>query len=245
MKKAITWAAFILLYIPLLVLVIDSFKDPAQGELWTLSWYARVLTNGKILSALEVSAGVGFFSTLISTVVGTAGALALQRSSFRGKSWLEGFSYVPLVMPEIVLGLSLLIWFALLRLTLGAVSLVLAHITFSLSYVIITVRARLEGFDRSLEEAAFDLGARPAQVFWRVTFPLIWPAVLSGALMAFTLSFDDFLVSFFTTGPGYDTLPLQIYAMIKFGVSREIHALSTLMLGVTFVAVWFGGRSKT
>jgi spermidine/putrescine transport system permease protein len=136
-----------------------------------------------------------------------------------------------------VLGLSLLIWFVLLRITLGSFSIILAHITFSVSYVIITVKARLDGFDYSLEEAAQDLGASPWQTFWRVTFPLIWPGVLSGALMAFTLSFDDFLITFFTAGVGSDTLPLKIYAMIKFGVSPEINALSTLMLGATLVMI--------
>jgi spermidine/putrescine transport system permease protein len=149
-------------------------------------------------------------------------------------------------MPEIVLGLSLLIWFVLLKLTLGVLSIVLAHITFSVSYVMITVKARLHGFDEMLEEAARDLGATPWKTFWKVTFPLIWPGILSGALMAFTLSFDDFLITFFTAGVGSDTLPLKIYSMIKFGVSPEINALSTIMLGVTLLMVLllFNPRNK-
>jgi spermidine/putrescine transport system permease protein len=140
-------------------------------------------------------------------------------------------------MPEIVMGLSLLIWFVFLHITLGVVSIVLAHVTFSLSYVILTVRARLEGFDQTLEEAAKDLGASPWKTFAHITFPLIFPGILSGALLAFTLSFDDFLVAFFTAGPGSDTLPLRIYAMIKYGVTPEINALSTLMLLGTLVLV--------
>jgi spermidine/putrescine transport system permease protein len=142
-------------------------------------------------------------------------------------------------MPEIVMGISLLIWFVMLRLTLGTVSIVLAHITFSTSYVVITVKARLDGFDEALIEAAHDLGANSWQTFWRITLPIIWPGILSGALMAFTLSFDDFLITFFTAGVGSDTLPLKIYSMIKFGVTPEINALSTVMLGVTLVLVSF------
>jgi spermidine/putrescine transport system permease protein len=145
--------------------------------------------------------------------------------------------YVPLVMPEIVMGLSLLIWFVRLGIPLGQFCIILGHITFSLSYVLITVRARLEDFDPSVEEAARDLGATPWQTFWRVTLPLISPAILSGALIAFTLSFDDFLVTFFTAGVGSDTLPVRIYSMIKFGMSPEIHALSSLVLGATLVLV--------
>ena len=129
--------------------------------------------------------------------------------------------------------------------TLGKFSILLAHITFSISYVVITVKARLAGFDRQLEEAAFDLGASPWQTFWRVTFPLLWPGILSGALMAFTLSFDDFMITFYTAGVGADTLPLKIYSMVKFGISPEISAISTLMLAMTlFVVVSFSGFRK-
>ena len=149
-------------------------------------------------------------------------------------------------MPEIVLGLSLLIWFVLLRFTLGTFSIILAHTTFSISYVIITVKARLHGFDQSLEEAAKDLGATPWKTFWKVTFPLIWPGILSGALIAFTLSFDDFLITYFTAGVGSDTLPLKVYAMIKFGVTPEINALSTIMLAATlFLVVVFFKPAKS
>jgi spermidine/putrescine transport system permease protein len=239
--KAITLAAFFLLYVPLVVLVIYSFLGPADPETgertWTLHWYGKVLSNKAVLDSLNTSLWVGVWTMLGSTLLGTSAALALVRIRFPGRRIFNALIHLPLIMPEIVMGLSLLIWFVLLRLTLGSFSIILAHITFSISYVIITVKARLSDFDDALEEAASDLGASPLQVFRRITLPLIWPGILSGALMAFTLSFDDFLITFFTAGVGSDTLPLKIYAMIKFGVSPEINALSTIMLGATFILI--------
>jgi spermidine/putrescine transport system permease protein len=239
--RLVTAAAFLTLYVPLAVLVFYSLRAPAAGpgspSEWSWIWYAKALSNRQVLDALSVSFWVGVWSTLGSTVLGTAAALALVRTRFPGRKVFDALTHVPLIMPEIVLGLALLVWFVVLRITLGTFSIVLAHITFSVSYVIITVKARLQGFDESLEEAARDLGAGPWRTFWKVTLPLIFPGVLSGALMAFTLSFDDFLITFFTAGVGSDTLPLKIYAMIKFGVSPEINALSTLMIGATIVLV--------
>ena len=240
--KLIAVLGFAILYIPLVSLVVYSFLDvpqvPGGPREWTLHWYQRLLQNHVILEAFQQSLMVGLWTTFFSTVIGTSAALALTRSRFPGRRIFDGFTYVPLIMPEIVLGLSLLIWFVFLKIALGTFSIVLAHVTFSMSYVMITVKARLEGFDDSLEEAAQDLGATPWKTFWKVTFPLISPGVLSGALMAFTLSFDDFLITFFTAGAGSDTLPLKIYSMIKFGVTPEINALSTLMLVVTFLLVF-------
>ena len=240
-SKIVSGFAFFLLYTPLISLVTYSFLGPSNGPgsplQWTLFWYTKVLANAQVLDAFKVSVWVGVWSTLVSTLLGTSAALAIERHRFPGRKLFDALIHLPLIMPEIVLGLSLLIWFVLLGITLGTISIILAHITFSVSYVIITVKARLEGFDYSLEEAAMDLGATRMQTFWKVTFPLIWPGVLSGALMAFTLSFDDFLITFFTAGAGSDTLPLKIYAMIKFGVSPEINALSTLMLAITLVLV--------
>jgi spermidine/putrescine transport system permease protein len=221
-SKVISGFAFFLLYAPLISLVTYSFLGPSNGPgsplQWTMFWYSKVLANQQVLEAFKVSVWVGIWSTLISTLLGTSAALAIERYRFPGRKIFDGLIHLPLIMPEIVLGLSLLIWFVLLGITLGTFSIILAHITFSVSYVIITVKARLDGFDYSLEEAAMDLGA-------------------TGALMAFTLSFDDFLITFFTAGAGSDTLPLKIYAMIKFGVSPEINALSTLMLAITLVLV--------
>lgn len=239
--RIVTVFAFLTLYVPLFTLVAYSFLAPVNGPGtplgWTLDWYRKVLSNRLVLDAFNMSVWVGVWATLGATVLGTMAALALERFRFPGRRTFDAVIHFPLIMPEIVLGLSLLIWFVLLRITLGSFSIILAHVTFSISYVIITVKARLHGFDYALEEAARDLGATPWKIFWRVTFPLIWPGILSGALMAFTLSFDDFLITFFTAGVGSDTLPLKIYAMIKFGVTPEINALSTLMLGATLLMV--------
>lgn len=233
--KGISSVGFVLLYLPLVVVVMDSFWFAPEG--WSLHWFTRVLSNPTILDALWRSTWIGALSALISTVLGTLAALALVRYRFPGRKLLDLVAYLPLMIPEIVLGLSLLVWFVFLKFTLGTLSILLAHVTFSVSYVVITVKARLFGFDHALEEAAFDLGATPWQTFWRVTFPLLWPGILSGALMAFTLSFDDFLITFYTAGVGSDTLPLKIYSMVKFGISPEISAVSTLMLAVTFAFV--------
>jgi spermidine/putrescine transport system permease protein len=239
--RLVTVFAFLLLYVPLVSMVVYSFLGPSAGpgspNEWTLEWYRRIANNTQVLDAFKMSLWVGIWATLLSTVLGTSAALAVERYRFPGRKIFDAVTHVPLIMPEIVLGLSMLIWFVLLRITLGSISIILAHITFSVSYVIITVKARLDGFDYALEEAAQDLGATPWQTFVRVTFPLIWPGVLSGALMAFTLSFDDFLITFFTAGVGSDTLPLKIYSMIKFGVSPEINALSSLMLGATLLLI--------
>lgn len=234
---------FLILYIPLVALIVYSFLSlpggPGGEREWTLEWYRKLAGNQMVLDALRMSLYVGIWSTIGSTVLGTAAALALTRTRFPGRKIFDALTYVPLIMPEIVLGLALLIWFVMIRMTLGTFSIILAHITFSLSYVIITVKSRLHGFDDSMEEAARDLGASPWKTFWKVTFPLISPGVLSGALMAFTLSFDDFLITFFTAGVGSDTLPLKIYSMIKFGVTPEINALSTLLLVITLLFVVF------
>ncbi len=237
--KTISTFAFAIIYIPLLLLVIYSFirKDLDGNFSLTLDWYVKAFEDSNLQAAVGRSLWIGLWSTLVTTVLGTAAALALHRYEFPGKKILDALSLIPLVMPEIVMGLSFLIWFVILRISLGVFSMILAHITFTISYVIITVRTRLHDFDESLEEAARDLGATPWQTFWKVTFPLIFPGVLSGALMAFTLSFDDFLVSFFTSGVGSDTLPIKLYSMIKFGMSPAIHALSTVILGVTLLLV--------
>ncbi len=241
-------AGFFLLYAPLVVLIWGSFLPTSWWSVsgssagLTLDWYRKLFSDSAILEAFQVSLVVGFWSTLGSTVLGTSAALVLSWGNFPGKKAFSAFTYLPLLMPEIVLGLSLLIWFVLLNLTLGLVSMILAHITFSTSYVLMTVKARLDGFDSSLLEAARDLGASPWQTFWRVTLPLIAPGMISGALMAFTISFDDFLITYFTAGAGTDTLPLKIYSMIKFGVTPEINALSTLMVAATgaVVSLFFG-----
>lgn len=239
---------FVLLLVPLVLLVIRSFvvRSPLTGESeWTLQWYFKLWENGALTAALLSSLWIGLCSALISTGIGTLAALTLARAGeFPGKKLVDSILQIPLVLPEIVMGIALLIWFVFLSVTLGSLSVILAHVTFSVSYVVLTVRARLEGFDTSLEDAARDLGASSWQVFRRVTFPLILPAVISGALMAFTLSFDDFLITFFVSGVGVDTLPLRVYSMIRFGVSPELNALSTLLLGVTVLLAGLGFKKS-
>jgi spermidine/putrescine transport system permease protein len=237
---------YLLLLLPLTVLVWRSFlvKDFATGQVeWSLAWYQKLLGNPELGAALVSSFWIACVSSLISTLLGTIAALGLAKSQhFFGKGIIESLIRVPLALPEIVMGLSLLIWFVFLSLTLGTFSVILAHVTFSVSYVVLTVRARMEGFDRSLEDAARDLGATRFQVFLRITMPLILPAVISGALMAFTLSFDDFLITYFVSGVGTDTLPLRVYSMIRFGVSPELNALSTVLLVLTTAIAGYGLR---
>ena len=237
--QSITIFGFLILYTPLIVLAIESFHtapyDYSQG--WTLKWYQKLLCNEEVWEAFFLSLSVGFWSTLGATLLGTAAALSLKKMSHLEKRGFEILNYISLSMPEIVLGLALLVWFSLIKITLGTISIILAHMTFSVSYVILTIRARIADLDEYLEEAALDLGANSWEVFWKVTFPLVRPGILSGALIAFTLSFDDFLVSFFIAGVGSNTLPLQIYSMIRYGVSPEINALSTLLIFSTFLIV--------
>jgi spermidine/putrescine transport system permease protein len=250
---ALTGLLFGLLYLPLLVLVFYSFIDPAQPGQWTFRWYRQLAQDSQLMEALGVSLWVGLWSTLFAAVLGTGIALALERRNFAGKKSLEMINLVPLVMPEIVLGLSLLVWFGLIQKAfavlgiefgLGSLSLIISHITFCLAYVVITVQTRLQDFDRSLEEAALDLGATPWMSFWKVTFPLIWPGILSGSLLAFTISFDDFIVSYFTAGVGSDPLPVKLYSMIRFGMSPAINAISSLILAVTILLVLLSFRPK-
>ncbi len=224
--------ALLLLLGPLGVLVGQSFVGPG-GLTW--DWYRAALGNEAVLESLLRSLRVGLGSALLASVLGTAAALALVRSRFLGRPALEATAGISLLMPDIVLGLSLLAWFSSLGVRLGEATIVAGHATLSLPYVILGVRARFQEFDWSLEEAAADLGASRRRIFGKVVLPLLMPAVLAGALMAFTLSFDDFLVAFFTAGPGVDTFPMKIYSMVRFGVSREINALSSLLLVSTLV----------
>ncbi len=241
----VTLLAFFFLYVPLIVVAVLSFLNDQPGEgLLTLKWYVQAFENDLLRESLWMSLWVGLGSTLGATVLGTGAALALERTRFRGRDLFDALNLIPLVMPEIVMGLSLLIWFVFLKISLGMLSMTLAHITFCLSFVIITVRARLADYDDSVEEAARDLGASPWQTFWKVTLPLIWPGILSGGLMAFTLSFDDFLIAYFTSGVGNDTLPVKLYAMIKYGVSPTINAMSTLLVVATIVLVVLGMKRK-
>lgn len=236
------------LYLPILMLVIFSFNQSRLNAVWTgftLEWYGKLFQNEGILEAAANSLIVASISTLTATVIGTLAAVGMYRYHFRGKSVLDGFLYLPVVIPEIIMGISLLAFFVQIGIPLGLLTLIIAHITFCVPFTVIVVRARLEGFDHSVEEAAMDLGANPWQTFLRVTLPLIAPGILAGALLSFTLSLDDVIISFFVTGPQSTTLPLKVYSMVsKSGVTPEINALSTLLLVVTITIIVVAERIR-
>lgn len=231
----LVYSGFILagLYFPLAALSVLSF----QGGPSFFHWYQKAFTDPTLLQALKNSLIIGLGTTLLSTTIGTLAAMGLRKHKFFGKLLFESLLNLPLVLPEIVLGLALLIWFSFLGITLGLFSVVLAHTTFSVSYVILIILARMKSLDPLLEEAAADLGATPWRTFWRVTFPLLLPAIVSGGLLSFTLSFDDFLITFFTSGVGSDTLPTRIYSMMRFGLTPEMNAISSAVLFITLAAV--------
>ncbi len=242
---AVSGLVYLFLYAPILVLVAFSFNAGRLSAEWTgftLDWYARAARNPQILAALRNSLKVAFTATAVATVIGTAAAVAFHRHRFRRQEALDGLVSLPIVVPEIVMASSLLLLFAGLRLRLGFVTVLLAHVGFCVSYAVVVVRARLAGFDRSLEEAAADLGATPVQAFFRVTLPLIAPGVLAAALLVFSLSIDDYVITSFVAGVGSTTLPIQIYSMVKSGVSPEINAVSTLLLVATSLLLWTASR---
>lgn len=237
---AYAMAILAFLYLPLLILALYSFNESRINAVWsgfTFDWYLSLFKNRRVLEALTNSLIVAFASTIVSTVLGTTAAIALNKYQYKYKSVINGLLYLPILIPEIVMGLSLLVLFSQAHIPLGKTSLILAHITFCVSFVVITVNARLEGMRPELEQAAMDLYATPFQTFRYVTLPLAMPGIVAGALMAFTLSIDDFIISFFVAGPNSTTLPLYIYAMVKRGISPEINALSTLLMLATIVLV--------
>lgn len=229
---------FAFLYAPLVVVVVFSFNASRYGLGWegfTLKWYRSLLGNNEALSAAKNTLLLAASSTALSTVLGTALGLGLARHRIGESPFVQRSLYLPVFIPDIVLAVALVLFFGLVRsatgwFELGMTTMVLAHVTFQIPFVAIVVKARLAGLDPSLEEAARDLGATPGQVFRHVTLPLMMPGVLAGALLAFTLSLDDFVVSFFTSGPGSTTLPILIYSSVKRGITPDINALSTLLV---------------
>ena len=224
-------AAF--LYVPIIVLIIFSFNSAKSGAVWqgfSLTWYEKMFSNARIIESAGVSLLVAVLATVGSVVVGTLMALAMERYTFKGKTFWDGLLYMPVIIPEIVAGISLLLFFAAVGIERGLFTLVVSHIAFSMPFVYLTVRARLADFDRSVEEAAQDLGANELVTFQRITLPLLMPGVVSGALLAFTLSIDDFVISFFVNGKGWTTLPYYIWGQIRKGITPEINAISALML---------------
>jgi len=248
-KKPALWLriyailAYAYIYLPILVLVIFSFNTQKLNVRWegfTLHWYAELLRDANILLAARNSLIIASVSTLVSTVIGTLAALSLQRYSFRGKTLSEATLYIPVIIPEVVMGIALLAFFVQVGISLGLLTITLAHIAFNIPFVTLVVRARLHGFDRAIEEAAMDLGANELTTFWRVTLPTIMPGVLAGALLAFTLSLDDYVITYFTAGPGSTTLPLRVFSMVRFAVTPEVNALSTIWILTVFAILLIG-----
>jgi putrescine transport system permease protein len=229
------------LYLPILLLIVYSFNDSRLVAVWggfSTRWYAELWQNQALLDAAWVTLQVAFVSATVATVLGTLAAITLVRMGrFRGRTLFSGMVYAPLVMPEVILGLSLLLLFVAVDLDRGFWTVTLAHVTFSMCFVAVVVQSRLVGFDRSLEEAAMDLGAPPLRTFLSVTLPMIFPAIAAGWMLAFTLSLDDLVLASFTTGPGATTLPMRIYSQVRLGVTPEINAVSTIFIGIVALLV--------
>ncbi|WP_230411528.1 ABC transporter permease [Collimonas humicola] len=225
------------LYVPLIIVVVYSFNDSQLNAEWvgfTLDWYRKLFNNDEMLRAAGNSLMIALVASAASTLLGTMAGFAMHRYKLK---LLPLLVLTPIAIPEILVGVSLLIFFVMLNITLGLLSITLAHIAFCIGFVAIVVRSRLSGMDESLTEAARDCGATPMQAFRLVTLPLIMPGVVAGALMAFTLSIDDFVITFFTAGANASTLPLQIYSMIKIAVTPEVNAVSTLLMGLTLLLI--------
>jgi spermidine/putrescine transport system permease protein len=233
---AVAIAIYVFFYLPIIVLVVFSFENSRLAVHWTgftLKWYGMLMTDQTLGSALLNSLTVAVTSVIVAGVMGTMAAVGLSRLHFRGKEMFRGLILLPIIIPEIAMAVSALTLFLAMGMTLSLITIIISHIVFCVSYVTLTVMGRLDGIDPRLEEAAQDLGASPVMAFFRVTLPLLAPGIIAGCLLAFVLSLDDFVVTQFTAGVGATTLPLRIYSLVKFGVSPEINALSTLMILTT------------
>ena len=232
---------FAFLYLPIVLLVIFSFNESKLVTVWggfSTKWYVSMFANRGLMDAAWVTARVAVISATFATILGTLAAITLVRyTRFRGRILFSGMVFAPLVMPEVITGLSLLLLFVAMGLDRGFLTVTLAHITFTMCFVAVVVQSRLLSFDRSIEEAALDLGATPVTTFFSITLPVIAPAVFSGWVLAFTLSLDDLVISSFTTGPGATTLPMKIYSQVRLGVTPEINAACTLLIAVVAVGV--------
>ncbi|HEY3569591.1 MAG TPA: ABC transporter permease [Thermoanaerobaculia bacterium] len=240
-----TVLVYLFLYAPIAILVVFSFNASRQTAFWTgftLDWYRRLFGNEILFRAVRNSLVVAGAATGIAILLGTPAALALARLSFRGRRATQALLYLPVIIPEVVLGAALVTFFGAVQLRLSLWTVVIAHVVFSVSYVAIVVRARLAGLDPALEEAARDLGAGPFETFRRVTLPLAAPGILASALLVFTLSIDDYVITSFVAGVGATTLPLHIYSMLKVGVTPEVNAVSTLLLAGTILLIVLAHR---
>ena len=232
---------FAFLYLPIVLLVIYSFNASRLVTVWggfSAEWYGELLHDQALLDAAWVTVRVALLSATVATVFGTLAAVTLVRfGRFHGRTLFSGMIYAPLVMPDVITGLSLLLLFVAVGFARGFWTIVLAHITFSMCYVAVVVQSRLITFDRSLEEAAEDLGCPPLKTFFVITLPIILPAVVAGWMLGFTLSLDDLVIASFTTGPGATTLPMKIYSQVRLGVTPEINAVCTILIGIVTLGV--------
>jgi putrescine transport system permease protein len=261
-SRAMLGLGLAFLYVPILSMMVFSFNHSRLVTVWdranspTLKWYRELLQNDQILGAAWLSIQIAAMTATGAVILGTLAGLVLARfGPFKGRALLSGMTTAPLVMPEVITGLSLLLLFVSMEQLIGwpagrgMVTIVIAHVTFAMAYVTVIVQSRLAGFDDALEEAALDLGARPPKVFFRITLPLILPAILSGWLLAFTLSWDDVVISQFVAGPGSSTLPMVIFSKVRLGVSPDVNALATIMvlivaLGVVASAFWMRAQER-
>jgi putrescine transport system permease protein len=248
MNRKFTWfnatsltLGFVFLYLPMIILVIFSFNSSKLVTVWagfSTKWYGELLQNDAFLNAAWVTLKVAVLSSTLATILGTLAAYVMVRAGrFSGRTLFSGMIYAPLVMPEVITGLAMLLLFIAIGLDRGVTTIVLAHTTFTMCYVSVVVSSRLVTFDQSLEEAALDLGCTPFDAFKSVTLPIIAPAVISGWLLAFTLSLDDLVIASFAAGPSSTTLPMKIFSSVRLGVSPEINALSTIMISIVTVGV--------
>lgn len=242
-----TVAVFIFLYLPIVVLVAYSFNASRLNIVWegfTLKWYEQLWSHAPLMRALKNSLVIASVTTAVSVVVGTVGAWLLHRYRFRGSRAIQTLVGIPMMMPEIIMGISLLVFFATIGMKLGFTTVIVAHVTFCFPFVLVAVQARLAGLDPALEEAALDLGATPLRAFWLVIVPSLRPGIVSGALMAFTLSMDEVIVTYFTASPSSATLPLRIFGVAKVGLNPMLNALSALFVLFTIAFVLFSDHLK-
>jgi spermidine/putrescine transport system permease protein len=235
-----TFVVFLFLYLPIALIVAYSFNRSQANVVWqgfTWKWYGRIGSNQPLMDALWNSVIIASVTTVLSCVLGTLAAWVLYRFRFPAAGFIHGLIYFPMIVPEVIMGVSLLLLFSVLQIELGFTTVIIAHVTFCFPFVMIAVQARLQGLDPSLEEAAMDLGATPLGAFLRVILPFLTPSIVAGALMAFTLSIDEFVVTFFTAGAGSRTLPLEINGLIRSGLDPSVNALSALLVVATVVLV--------
>ncbi len=238
-----TFAVMIFMYLPIAVLIAQSFNSSRYGGRWkgfSLKWYEALFRDSSVINATLNTLVVALVATLVSTVIGTSAAWALNRYKSRLQTSHYGLVYAPLVVPDVLMGISMLLMFVSFKVELGLTTVILAHITFCLSFVAFTVLARLQDFDFTILQAAQDLGAGPWRILWKILLPLLGPGIAAGAMMAFTLSMDDFVVTFFVGGPGSTTLPVKVYSMMKHGPPAIINALSVVFMAFTFTVAILG-----